>query len=240
MDTSYFSVLSLSFGLGLLHALDADHVMAMTTLSNERPGFFTTLRFCICWALGHGGVLMLVTGLAVGFGLHMSPMLQQSAELAVGVVLIGLGLWCFWRFKRERLVLIEHRHGDVTHRHWCKEDGCKEDRCKEDKQVLTQHERQSPAQAHAPVLVGVLHGLAGSAPALALIPTMTQGKLIVAVLYMALFSMGVLLAMVGFGLGWGGVQQFLRMRWRYFFEWNRRVVAVASMLMGIYWIAQVF
>ena len=66
----------------------------------------------------------------------------------------------------------------------------------------------SPAHAgghnranHAPILVGMMHGLAGSAPALALVPVVAHGQLWMALTYLVLFSVGVLLAMLVFGLG---------------------------------------
>ena len=87
-------------------------------------------------------------------------------------------------------------------------------------------------------MVGVMHGLAGSAPALALIPVVVHGELLTALAYLALFSLGVMLAMLVFGLGFGATQQFLQQRYLWIFNLFRNMVAAASILLGGYWIAQ--
>ena len=59
MDSSIFSLLILGFGLGSMHALDADHVMAITALNNgKQANNWRILRFAMTWAVGHGIVLL--------------------------------------------------------------------------------------------------------------------------------------------------------------------------------------
>ena len=55
-----FTLLMTGLGLGLLHALDADHVMAVSALSNRKPDFKRTLKFSASWAIGHGSVLIIL------------------------------------------------------------------------------------------------------------------------------------------------------------------------------------
>jgi nickel/cobalt exporter len=220
-------LISVGFTLGMVHALDADHVMAVSAMSNARPGVARTLGFCANWALGHGGVLMLSGVLLFGFGVGIPAHFGHLAELFVGVFLIGMGLLCFWRFRRERISLTEHRHGEVVHRHWQVEGSAHAGAAAGDR-----------AARHTPVMVGALHGLAGSAPALALIPVVVHGELLTALAYLALFSLGVMLAMVIFGIGFGATQRFLQQRYLWIFNWFRNLVAAASILLGGYWIAQ--
>lgn len=226
MDAS-LALLSVGFTLGLVHALDADHVMAVSAMSNTRPGPARMLRFSAHWALGHGGVLMVSGLLLFGFGVGVPDAFGQVAELLVGVFLVAMGLWCLWRFRRERIELVEHRHGDIVHRHW---------------QVAGSNhageQNGDRLQRHAPVMVGVMHGLAGSAPALALIPVVVQGELLTAMLYLSLFSVGVMLSMIVFGLGFSAMQQYLQQRYLWVFGAFRNLVATASILLGSYWIAQ--
>ena len=54
------STLALAFGLGLLHALDADHVMAVSGLAAKKPSFKSCVRFCFHWATGHGLALVII------------------------------------------------------------------------------------------------------------------------------------------------------------------------------------
>ena len=85
----------LGFSLGLMHALDADHVMAVTALSNQKPSFLKTLWFSANWAIGHGGVLLISGVLLFGLGLSIPTSLQYFSELSVGLLLIAIGLYSF-------------------------------------------------------------------------------------------------------------------------------------------------
>ena len=60
MAIEMFSLLLTGLGLGLLHALDADHVMAVSALSNRKPSLQRTLKFSANWAIGHGSVLIML------------------------------------------------------------------------------------------------------------------------------------------------------------------------------------
>ena len=113
----------------------------------------------------------------------------------------------------------EHSHGDVVHTHWQEET----------------HEQQSP---HKPVFIGALHGLAGSAPALALIPAVASGQLQLAMLYLGLFSFGVMLSMLAFGLGFGVLQRWLNNHYQQAFQYSRQLLAMFSIALGGFWLAQ--
>lgn len=221
MPIEIISLLTVGFGLGLLHALDADHIMAVSALSNERPSFRRTILQSSHWALGHGFMLLMCGALLFGFGMAIPVVLQQTAEISVGVLLIAIGIWCLYQLRRDRLVLESHRHGDVVHTHWT--------------QKTDQDDRH---QTHKPVFVGLLHGLAGSAPALALIPAVANGQVMQAMSYLVLFSVGVMLAMMVFGFGFAHIQQFLQVKYQKLFAYSRQLVACISVIFGGYWIFQ--
>lgn len=212
-------LLLVGFGLGLAHAFDADHVMAVSVLSNEKPSFKRTLLYSANWALSHGFVLLLVGALLFGLGLSIPEGLQKTAEAGVGVLLIVLGLWCFVQFRKEKVKFEVHSHGDVVHAHF--HDGSEE------------HEKE---HIHRPVFVGLLHGLAGSAPVLALIPAVSNGELWPAMLYLGLFSLGVMLAMMAFGFGLGQVQNFLSKQYSRLFMFSRQLLAAVSIALGSFWL----
>ncbi len=216
----------IGFGLGFMHALDADHVMAVSALSNQRPSMRRTLFFSAYWALGHSVVLLLSGILLFGLGFAVPHSLQYIAELGVGLLLIALGLNCLWRFRRENISLHTHRHGDIVHTHW------QDPNHNVARVDCTDHE------AHKPVMVGLLHGLAGSAPALALIPAVAQGQVSSALTYLLLFSLGVMLSMIFFGLGFGRLQKFLEQRYTKLFRGSRYALAMASILLGGFWLSQ--
>lgn len=187
---SSFAILSLAFGLGLLHALDADHIMAVSGLAAHRPGLRSSLRFCARWALGHGTVLLAIGGAVLLLGMAIPAGLSATAELLVGAVLIAIGAWVLWDLFRQRAHLHFHDHDNLPqHAHWHQH-----------------HDHHQPHHAaahrheHNAVLVGLLHGTAGSAPLLTLLPLSAMNNSPwLGMLYLALFGAGVLLAMLLFG-----------------------------------------
>lgn len=187
-EPSLFVVLTLAFWLGLLHALDADHIMAVTMLSSTRPSRAASLAFCLRWALGHGLTLSLI-GIAVFLlGLSIPPRFSAAAELIVGIVLIMIGGWVMLDLMRNKLHLHFHRHGLLPrHSHWHRHE------------QPASHHPGSHRHRHGATMVGVLHGAAGSAPMLAIIPVAGQQSPWFGVAYLVLFSLGVLMAMVLFG-----------------------------------------
>lgn len=211
-------LIMLGFSLGMMHALDADHVMAVSALSSQHAGFRRTLLRCMHWALGHSSVLMFSGLLLFGLGIAIPPQLSHLAEQGVGVLLIILGLLCLRQIYREKLELKMHRHGDIEHAHW--------------------HDSRREHTAHKPMFVGVMHGLAGSAPALALMPAVATGQLAVAMVYLLLFSLGVMLAMLVFGFGFAKVQGFLVDRYHAAYQFSRHAVAFASIGLGSFWLLQ--
>lgn len=228
MLTESLSLIAVGFSLGLMHALDADHVMAVSALNNQKAGLRRTLRYCANWALGHSGVLIFSGLMLFGLGMSLPESLQYAAEVSVGVLLIGLGLYCFWQFRKQRLSLVKHTHGDVTHVHWHIEGD-----------VNTKgHGKHSHREGHAPVMVGVVHGLAGSAPALALVPAVSQGQFGVAMGYLLVFSIGVMLSMLAFGLGLGSLQKHLKEKHMRLFHWQRNIIAGSSIAIGSFWLYQ--
>jgi len=209
MSPEVITLIVAGFGLGLLHALDVDHVMAVSSLSIQKPGIKRTLLFSAHWACGHGFVLLLGGALLLGFGLLIPESLQYFAECAVGGILIVLGVIYFWKYKD----LPSTRQPDVE-------------------------ENKTEIEAHKPIAVGLLHGLAGSAPALALIPAVNQGQIATGLTYLGIFSLGVMLSMVFFGLGFAWTQQLLQQHYATVFKWCRHLIATLSIVIGSMWLAQ--
>lgn len=219
-------IILFGFGLGMVHALDADHVMAISALgSQNQSSLGRTLKLSAHWAIGHGAMLLLIGLLLFGLGFSIPPSWQHVAEVSVGFLLIGLGLACFWRFRKEKIQLHRHRHGEIVHTHW------------HDEAHLQEGENKK-TNSHVPVMVGGLHGLAGSAPALALIPAVGQGEVMIALVYLGVFSLGVMVAMALFGLGLGYVQQYLKQQFSHALTWLRHGVALAAISIGCFWVAQ--
>jgi len=193
MIESGTAILTLAFGLGLLHALDADHIAAVSALVCKRRGKTAAVYYSLLWAMGHSLTLLLAGGAVLLFGQAIPESMSHWAELFVGAVLILIGLTVFRDLHSRGLHIHFHKHkGMPHHAHWHQVDsGSAGD------EERTEHK-------HTPLLVGTLHGAAGSAPLLAILPISTQHDPWLGMAYLLMFSLGVLMAMLGFGgvLGW--------------------------------------
>jgi nickel/cobalt exporter len=216
------SILALGFGLGLLHALDADHIMAISSMAAVNTGdrkpwsVSVTLKFCMRWAIGHGSILLALTTLFIFARFELPEFIPQLAEKIIGMLLIILGAWIIISLRQSRLRLETHSHEQITHAHL----------------VSTGKIHQS----HTPVLVGVTHGFAGSAPILAIIPALESDNAWVGLGYVALFSLGVLTAMLVFGVFLGRLQNWIAGWGQGLFLFSRMVVAFTSIAFGGYWL----
>jgi sulfite exporter TauE/SafE len=223
MTYELYAVLSLGFGLGLLHALDADHIMAVTSLASgtqsKQRRVVATINFCARWALGHGGILCILASGLLFFGASLPPSAFMIAEKLVGVILIALGAWIIWNFREKKLGLRIHKHGEHLHAH-----------------LADEHHKKAPLKDHSPTLVGITHGLAGSAPLLALLPTLNLESKALGLAYVGIFSAGVLCMMFIFGLGFGYAQTWLMTRSQRIFDLSRLSVAGLSIALGTYWV----
>ena len=233
MQETTLALLSLGFGLGLLHALDADHIMAVSSLAYSKDGSARcsrrrTVRFCIQWAIGHGGILLLLAVLVLATGVAIPAQVSFLAEKAVGVILITLGMWIFWQFYQNRLQLHVHSHESLTHAHL--------DHVTSGSDSTIIRNQKNSKHDHRPMLVGITHGLAGSAPVLAILPLAQSGQGWFGLLYVAMFSFGVVATMLVFGLCFNKFQNTLQNYSRRLFDVSRLTLASLSIGFGGYWL----
>lgn len=184
-----FAILGLGFLLGMQHALEVDHIAAVSTIAARRSGIADIVKHGLTWGLGHTLTLFLFAGIALAIGQSIPEHIAQPLEGAVGFMLVGLGGHLLWRLWRDRAHVHVHQHGDgVRHIHLHSHA----DRVSHDAPAAHGH-------AHGfrwrTLLVGLMHGMAGSAALLVLAvsqaPDAAQG-----LLYVALFGVG---SMVGMG-----------------------------------------
>lgn len=229
-EVSLLAVLSLAFGLGLVHALDADHIVAVCGLASTRPDPRQSLAFCLRWAVGHGVTILVLGTAAVLLGAAIPETLSKYAENLVGLVLIGIGLWVLWDLRRNSVHLHFHQHEESSlHAHWHTHEN------KEEPHLAERH-----SHGHGAVLVGMLHGTAGLAPLLALAPLASQTSLWGVIAYLAIFGLGVLVSMLAFGglvgmifrraISWGGTM----------LNYLRGGVAFVSMGLGVFLLNRAF
>ena len=184
-----FGILGLGFLLGMQHALEADHIAAVSSIAARRSHVGDIVKHGLTWGLGHTMTLFVFAGAAILLGHAIPEHLARPLETAVGIMLVGLGAHVLWRLWRDRVHFHQHGHGDGTvHIHAHSHAG------ENIPHISTAH-----AHAHGfrwrTLLVGLMHGMAGSA-ALLVIAVSQASSPAVALGYVALFGIG---SMVGMG-----------------------------------------
>jgi high-affinity nickel permease len=207
------SIIALGFFLGMRHATDPDHVIAVTTIVSRQRSIRHAALIGILWGLGHTITIFLVGSAIILFGVVIPPRLGLTMELSVGLMLILLGvlnLTGFTRWLTETFTpgaldssgqpqhTHVHQHGDYIHTH--------------------PHHHQPESHGHAesatpvgwmdrtfgqlgvyqavrPLAVGLVHGLAGSA-AVALLVLTTIRDARWAIVYLLVFGIGTIAGMM--------------------------------------------
>jgi high-affinity nickel permease len=109
-----FIVALVAILLGLRHATDPDHLAAMTTLAPSEPGANRAARLGLAWGAGHALTLFAFGLPIVLFNAFLPDRLQQAAETAVGVMIIGLAVWLIVRWRRGDFRANAHTHNVRT------------------------------------------------------------------------------------------------------------------------------
>jgi high-affinity nickel-transport protein len=205
--TALFAIMLLGFFLGMRHATDPDHVVAVTTIvSRERTMLHATLIGAL-WGLGHTFTLLVVGSAIILFRLTVPPRLGLSMELCVGLMLVLLGALNLTGVLRRAVEWITIRRlGSGAHCHLLfgrrmvhthDEDG--EPILMDSISILgwTPQWWKQLGLFHImrPLLVGIVHGLAGSA-AVALLVLTTISRPSWAIGYLLIFGFGTVTGMM--------------------------------------------
>jgi cytochrome c biogenesis protein CcdA len=190
----YYSLLLLGGLIGMQHVVDADHLAAiatMNTTSSSRRGLL--LRGGL-WGLGHTVTLLSICGALLLWGGTISPRTQALLQLLVGTMIIVLGANVLYRLWRQRPHLHFHKHGTgVHHLHVHVHAG---------ETIPHSHSRHAhrhpePGMVRA-VVIGMIHGTAGSAGLLLL--ATTAGSAVDAITYVLAFGTGSIIGMMALSL----------------------------------------
>lgn len=173
--------------MGARHALDADHLAAVSTLVADRRDWRASGWIGFWWGCGHTAMLLAV-GLAVLLlNLTIPAALAQGFEFLVGAMLVALGGSLCAALIREGWHLHRHDHDGVAHVHWHSHR----------RGAAHQHSHEAPPAR--PLVVGMVHGLAGSA-ALMLLVVASIHSVWEGLAYIVVFGLGSIAGMVGVGL----------------------------------------
>ena len=206
-------LLAVGLLLGVRHATDADHVLAVSTIVSRERSLRGAAAIGALWGLGHGLTVIAVGCAILLFGVVIPPRLGLAMEFAVGVMLVLLGLFSLVAVVRrasEARVPHEnrhghdlrhahlHRHGDYahSHAHGHAEGAHGHDETSTPQAWLDRHfGGLGPYQLARPLVVGVVHGLAGSA-AVALLVLAAIRDPVWGFAYLVMFAAGTIAGML--------------------------------------------
>jgi high-affinity nickel-transport protein len=201
------SIIAIGFFLGMRHATDPDHVIAVTTIVSQQRRAGRAALIGAFWGLGHTVTIFAVGSAIILFNLVIPPRVGLGMELSVGVMLILLGGWNITSFLQglspkpmATAPLVHshpHQHGDVVHTH-VHEHVAEHSHPEVDASVAKLDERfgnRGAYQLIRPLMVGIVHGLAGSAAVTLLILASIRNAHW-AIAYLIVFGVGTIAGMM--------------------------------------------
>jgi ABC-type nickel/cobalt efflux system permease component RcnA len=203
------SIIAVGFFLGMRHATDPDHVIAVSTIITRQPKLARAALIGAFWGLGHTVTIFVVGTASILFNLTIPARVGLSMELSVGVMLIVLGILNVVSFFRslpdapgqvhEAAVHSHHHtHGDYIHRHPHAHQPEVHPHAPDQTPVafLDRVFGKSGLYQHVrPLAIGIVHGLAGSA-AVALLVLATIRNPQWAIAYLLVFGVGTIAGMM--------------------------------------------
>ena len=187
---SMISVLSLGLIIGMQHALQADHLAAVSTITIDNFSFRRVLSLGSFWGMGHAIALISVSGSILILGLGINSFVAECLEVCVGLMLVVLGGTLLYRLYRNRVHFHIHRHGgNLPHLHIHSHSS-----------DTMPHQTSSHEHLHLgkgsfrAIIIGMMHGLAGSGALLVLTATATN-SIFMGLIYITVFSLGSIFGM---------------------------------------------
>lgn len=173
MEVSLLSILGLGFVLGIKHAIEPDHVIAVSTIASKSKKLLRSSLAGVYWGIGHTATLFIVGIILIFMKDEISEKWALSLEFLVGIMLVYLGITTFKSFKNIHL----HSHnysGQYEHKH--------------------NHKNISYSKS---LFIGFVHGLAGSG-AMVLLTMSTVKSVWEGAIYILVFGLGTIVGMLFF------------------------------------------
>jgi high-affinity nickel permease len=209
-------VLAVALLLGLRHASDPDHLVAVSTLVASEPGEGVRRagRLGLWWGLGHATTLTLLGLPIIFFNRYLPKQIEEGAEILIGLVIVALALRLLARWRRGEFHAHAHSHGGFVHRHLHSHS--------ETATHAHEHVRvRTPVQAYG---VGLVHGIGGSAGVgLLLLASIESIPAAIAALLIFVSGAALSMAAMSSGLGWALARPKVRLS-------TRRLVPVLGLL----------
>jgi len=253
--SSILLIIGIGFFLGMRHATDPDHVVAVSTIVSRERSISRAGWIGILWGIGHTLTILVVGAAIILFGVVIPPRLGLTLEFSVALMLILLGVlnltgamhWLSHRFspahpQHQGTHSHLHSHGDYAHLHRHSHGAVT---ASNDAMEHHGSEAEPPGWLRAPfarlgifhslrpLLIGVVHGLAGSAAvALLVLGTIREARW--AVFYLLVFGLGTIVGMMLMTLAFAVPFTFAGSRFAWLNKGLVTATGVASLIFGLF------
>ena len=187
------AVLTIGLVFGLKHATEVDHVVAITTIVSRHKNVFRSALVGALWGAGHTASLLIVAVVVLSLRIAIPERISGWLEFGVAVMIIALGVSALWRAAREssEVHVHQHSHDGLSHTHV----HFHEHETRHNPNLQTAHSHAVSRIGWKPVLIGMMHGLAGSGALTLLVLTQISSSLL-GFLYVATFGFGSIAGML--------------------------------------------
>ena len=216
---SWVGLATFGFLLGMRHAVEADHLAALASLSTRPTSWVQAVRVGAVWGLGHTVTLFIVSTIVLLADTVVPERIAWGLELAVGVMLVGLGADVLRRLLRERVHFHVHAHDDGT-THFHAHSHAEQD--------SHRHRHGFPGRA---LVVGLIHGMAGSA-ALVLLAIAKAPSVAMGFVYIGVFGIGSILGMALLSVAISLPLRYSAQSMKRFENGLHGIIGVATVLIG--------
>ena len=176
----------MGFILGIKHAIEPDHVIAVSTIASQSKKLWHSSLAGVFWGVGHTLTLFVVGIMVILFKGQISEKWAMSLEFLVGIMLVYLGVKTIFSFKK--IHLHQHKHDGDDHKHVHTHQNSGEHDHKH------QHKKVTYLKS---MFIGLIHGLAGSG-AMILLTVSTVKSMAEAAIYILIFGAGTVIGMLFF------------------------------------------
>ncbi len=227
------SLLAVGFLLGMRHAMESDHVAAVASLATRSHSVKDIVRLGAVWGIGHTLTLLLFGSIVILMDTAVPATLATILETAVGLMLIVLGVDVLRTMLREGLHFHVHKHSDGrVHFHAHSHAG---EKTHDPYHHKHEHSRSFPLRA---LLVGLMHGMAGSA-ALIVLTLQSVSSWATGLLYIILFGMGSIAGMAVLSTALAIPLRWTSGRFTWMHKGLHAAVGITTMALGIFVVYQV-
>ncbi|AGK55659.1 HoxN/HupN/NixA family nickel/cobalt transporter [Bacillus sp. 1NLA3E] len=188
MGVSLLSILALGFVLGIKHAIEPDHVIAVSTIASQSKKLWRSSLAGVFWGIGHTATLFIIGTFLIVMKGEIPEKWAMSLEFLVGIMLVYLGVTTLLSFKNIHLHKHDHNGEEDKHKHIHTHEHSGKHEHKH------QHHKVSYFRS---LMIGLVHGLAGSG-AMVLLTMSTVKSVWEGVIYILIFGTGTVVGMLFF------------------------------------------